>query len=585
MHKFLSIAAVSAVTMLLAGCGGDAFKGSGSTSGGSGSGGSGSGGSTTPTYSLGSGTGANFSAGAITFTSASLSAGGSTSLSVNIVDQAGTLYNQAATITFNSPCIAAGTALIQPTAAVATSTGTATATYVAQGCSGTDVVQASATVGSTNLVATGTVTVAPGTVGSISFVSATPTNIALKGTGDSGRPESSTVVFKVLDSSGGPRAGANVKFTLNTSVGGLTLTPTTATATSDAQGLAQIVVNAGTAATSVKVTAAITDVTPNITSQSNQLTVTTGIPTAANFSAAVGCYNIEGWDHDGIQTTVTARLADRFQNPVPDGTSISFHAKGGKIDPQCPTATVGKPGDAGYESGLCVVNFTSQAQRPTNGRVPLLAYAIGEESFTDANGNGVFDAGEAFVDTSEPFEDDTEAGAFVTNDFFFDFNNNGTRDGPDGSFNGVLCNDSAHCAAGAPKSVGIGSQNIVILSGSNPVFSEIDANGNTIGGNSLPPITITTPKTVNIWVRDLHDNPLAGTTKVDASVVSVSPASYTLNGSSSFVVPCTAQAAGVKNGATVFSFLVSATTTGTGQLNIKVTNPSGLITTASIMLQ
>jgi len=568
MHKLVSVAALAAVTIALAGCGGDSFKGSGSSSGGTG----GTGGTTT-TYSLGSGTGSGFQAGAITFQSNSLSAGGSTSLSVNIVDQTGTLYNQAATVTFNSPCIANGTAAIQPTAAVATSTGTATATYVAQGCSGDDVVQASATVASTNLVATGTVHVAAGTIGSISFVSATPTNIALKGTGDSGRPESSTVVFKVLDSSGGPRAGASVKFTLNSSVGGLTLTPTTATATSDVQGLAQIVVNAGTVATSVKVTAAITDVTPNITSQSSQLTVTTGIPTAANFSVGPACVNIEGWDIDGIQTKVTARMADRFQNPVPDGTAVSFHSKGAKIDPQCTTATTST------ESGVCTVNFTSQAQKPSDGRVPLLAYAIGEESFTDSNGNGVFDAPEVFTDTSEAYEDDAQTGAYVVNDFFFDFNNNGTRDGPDGNFNGVLCNDPAHCAAGAPKSAGIGAQNIIILSGSTPTVDVLDTNGNPLG---IP--TITTPGTINVWIRDLHGNPMAGGTTVTGLAVSVPPASYAINGTATYTLPCSAALANSKTSATVFSFNVSASTGGMGSLSLDIKTPSGLHTLVPIPL-
>jgi hypothetical protein len=577
MHKFFSVAALAAVTVLLAGCGGDSFKGSGSSSGGTGTG---TGTGTTTTYSLGSGTGSSFQAGAIFFQSASLSAGGSTSLSVNVVDQTGTLYNQGATVTFNSPCIAAGTALIQPQAAIQTSTGTATATYVAQGCSGTDVVTASTTVASANLTATGTVTVAPGTVGSISFVSATPSNIALKGTGDAGRPESSTVVFKVLDSSGGPRAGATVNFALNTSVGGLTLTPTSATATSDAQGLAQIVVNAGTVSTSVKVTASITAGTPVISSQSNQLTVTTGIPTAGNFSLAVKCYNIEGWDIDGTQTQVTARLADRFQNPVPDGTAVSFHAKGGKIDPQCPTAT------SPTEAGVCSVNFTSQAQRPSDGRVPLLGFAIGEESFTDSNGNGVFDAGEAFVDSSEPFEDDAQTGAYVANDYFFDFNNNGTRDGPDGNFNGVLCNDPAHCAAGAPKSAGIGAQNIIILSGSNPVFSQVDAAGNVIATGSIPsiPVTAGNPVTVYLWIRDLHDNPMPGTTTVTGTVAGITPSSYTLNGSGIYAVPCTAQAAGVKSAATVFPFLISSTTPGHGTLTVVVKTPGGTTQTLIVPL-
>jgi hypothetical protein len=235
------------------------------------------------------------------------------------------------------------------------------------------------------------------------------------------------------------------------------------------------------------------------------------------------------------------------------------------------------------------VNFTAQAQRPADGRVPLLAYAIGEESFTDANGNGVFDTNEAFVDSSEAFEDDagtettTVAATYMSNDFFFDFNNNGTRDGPDGNFNGVLCNDPAHCAAGASKSAGIGARNIIILSGSTPVLNELDANGNVIG-SGLPAVTVTAPVSINVWVRDLHGNPMPGGTTVTGTVVSVAPSSYTLNGNGAYSVPCTAQAANDKTGATVFPFLISSTTPGNGQLNLTIKTPGGLTTLASIAL-
>src|SRR5260221_11028009 len=128
-----------------------------------------------------------------------------------------------------------------------------------------------------------------------------------------------------------------------------------------------------------------------------------------------------------MQTAVTARLSDRFQNPVPDGTAVTFHSLGGKIGAQCTTATTP------MESGVCSVNITSQAYRPVDGRVPILAMAIGEESFTDANGNGAFDVGEAFFDTSEAFEDDSESGppaggaggepGGTAGELFFDVNN------------------------------------------------------------------------------------------------------------------------------------------------------------------
>ena len=562
------------LTLALAACGGSvsptgAFTGS--STGGTG----GSGGTTPLTVQLGTGTGSSFQAGVIGISSASVSAGGSTSLTVSLVQSDGTLYTQSATITFNSACVAASTAAIQPQAAATTTTGIATVTYVAKGCSGSDVISATTMIGTANYTASGTVTVTQAAIGSISFISATPTNIALKGTGDASRPESSVVVFKVLDASGGARSGTPVSFVLNTNVGGITLTPSTATATSDTQGLVQIVVNAGTVATSVKVTASISPpaVPAVISTQSSQLTITTGIPTANNFSLAVGCHNVEGWDVDGTTTTVTASLADRFQNPVPDGTAVTFTTSHGAIGPQCTTAT-----NNGI-SGVCTVTWRSPGARmpllgAPPGRVALLATAIGEESFTDNNANGEFDPGEPFADTSEPYRDDAGTGSYVVGDNFFDFNNNGTRDGPDGIFEGVLCNDPARCDA-TKKSAGIGQQNVIIMSGSG---ASID----TIAGGVVvaPPTTVASPKSLNlqVWVRDVNGNIMPGQTTV---AISSSGTGLTVVAPSSFTIGCGAPAPNTKaNGATVFpfSFTTTAGTTGTSVVTVTVTTPLQRVT-------
>jgi len=540
--------------------------------------------SSSTTVQMGNGTGASFVAGAIGISNANVSAGGSTSLTVSLVQSDGNLYTGSATISFNSNCVAAGTAEIQQNGAKVTSvtitSGIATVTYVAKGCSGADTVTASSTVNNSPLSATGTVTVVQASVGSISFISATPTNIALKGTGDATRPESSTVVFRVLDASGGAVSGATVDFSLNTTVGGITMTPapvapaTFSTATSDANGNVQIVVNAGTVATSVKVTASVE--TTSISTQSSQLTVTTGIATANNFSLAVGCYNIEGWDLDGIQTNVTARLADRFQNPVPDGTAVTFHAEGGKVGAQCTTATTST------ESGVCNVNFTSQAFRPANGRISLLAMAIGEESFTDANGNGAFDPGETLFDTSEAYEDDNEDGAYASGEFFYDFNNDGVRNGAlngpengvDGNFNGVLCNDPARCSG--PKSSGIGVQNLIILSGSTPTVTAYDSAQVAITG-SFAVGAINSAKALTFYVRDARGNVMPGGTTV---ALSASGAGLGVGAPASFTVPCSGIAANTQfSGITTFPFTVtSGSTTGTGVVTLTVTTPNKVST-------
>src|SRR5208337_435477 len=110
---------------------------------------------TSTRVSLGSGSVSSFQPGVIAITTSSLSAGGSSSLQVTLLDQTtGTLYTTATTIAFTSPCETQGLATIVATpasgttpasASVTTTTGTATATYTAAGCTGSDAITASAT--------------------------------------------------------------------------------------------------------------------------------------------------------------------------------------------------------------------------------------------------------------------------------------------------------------------------------------------------------------------------------------------------------------------------------------------------------
>ncbi len=257
----LSIIALAGVA-LLAGCSGSrnltSATASTSTATNTGTG------NTATVLYIGSGTpGPNFQPGVLAISTPTLSAGGNTSLQVSIEDQTtGTLYTTSTVVTFTSPCETAGKATIvatgstPPSSSVTTTTGTATATYTANGCVGGDLITASASVDGQTLNALGTVTVGQAAAGAIKFVSATPMNIALKGAGSVGGLSTSTVIFKVLDGSGAPRAGAEATFALNTTVGGISIAP--ATALSDANGEVHITVSGGTVATTVRVSGTTT---------------------------------------------------------------------------------------------------------------------------------------------------------------------------------------------------------------------------------------------------------------------------------------------------------------------------------------
>ncbi len=503
--------------------------------------------------SMGFGTGAGFQAGIIGIGVASLAAGGSTSMTVNFVLSDGTLFTDPVDVTFSSPCIAAGTATVAINPVTAAN-GQADGSFAASGCSGDDVVTATATVSGSVLTATGTITVAAASVGSIQFISATPELIGLSGTGGLGISETSVVIFRVVDSTGGPVAGTDVDFTLSTSVGGITLTPPTAT--SDASGNAQTVVNSGTVSTSVRVNADVVGATPAIGTQSSVLVVSTGLPDQDSFSWAVQCPNIEAWNYNGVENDITVQLADRFQNPVPDGTAVTFNAEGGSVESNCQTTT------SATQSGFCTATWTSANPRPANGRVTVLATAIGEESFVDANGNGTFDgAPDTFTDLPERFRDDNESGDYDVGEFFLDFNQSGTYNNPapppggtgNGLFNGLLCQPapgSGECATS--QTLGIGTGGVIIMSGSTAFIAD------DVGG------TLAAPGTVTFTIGDLHAQPMPAGTDVKLTANNGS-----IVGPSSYTVGCTSF-----DGPLGFSFVVDADgTSDSGAGVLEVTTP------------
>jgi hypothetical protein len=520
MRKF-TLATAAAVALAVTACGGDSTATPFSTVNGSGSGsGSGSGGGST-TYSMGNGSGSGFQAGVIGISSASVSAGGTTSLLVSIVDKTGALYTAAATnVTFSSPCLAQGLAAVTASGtstagtsanSVSTTTGIADATYTAKGCSGPDVMTASATVASQSVSASGTVTVASATIGSIKFISATPATVGLKGTGIG---STSTVIFEVQDSSGGPVPGATVTFALNTSVGGLSLAP--ASAVSGANGQVQTVVSAGTVHTTVRVTASIAS--PAVSTQSSILTVSTAIPTTAQFTIAVGapmtysgpaCPNLDSYGFQGVQVPITATMSDRYNNPVPDGTSVTFYADGGVVGPSC-TTPLSAPGD-----GRCMVLWASSGISTStlgppfitppvkaNGRTGILATTIGEDAFQDLSATGFYQLGDPFQDFGEPSLDENENGKYDLGEYFLDFNKNGVRDGPTGTFVGITCTGILPSSTCVTSTLAIGAPLLLIESTSGASVSLV---------SPTPPIhfPLGVAGAITFNVQDLNGNPIA----------------------------------------------------------------------------
>ncbi|MEL7536842.1 MAG: hypothetical protein AAFZ58_07775 [Pseudomonadota bacterium] len=538
--------------------------GGGATGGGAGGGGGGgAGGGVNDTITIGSGSGATFIPGVVEVSQTMLPAGGSASITVTFVDGTNTLVSDSIMVTFTSTCAAGGLANIVESS-VTTTTGSATATYSATGCSGDDEIVATANVSGAALRATNTVNVMPAAVGSINFISADPTNIGLQGTGGAGRQETSTVRFRVVDATGGPVPDTDVAFTLNTPVGGIVLQPTNAV--SDAQGFVQTVISAGTVATPVRITATVVGSAPVIATQSDQLTITTGIPDNDSVSLSTECVNIEGWNFDGETTETTIRLSDRFNNPVPDGTAVTFTSEGAQIGGSCVTQTTQSNG-----GGVCSVDLVSQSPRPSDGRVTILASTIGEESFTDLDGNGRFNGTDIPQNIGEPFQDENEDGIYQITEPFRDFNQNGLRDDANqafyAGFNGLLCDAVGGAVCSVNETLFVSDQIVVVLSASTALITDNVGGLITGGGGS-----------VTFTIGDFKGNGTTPQPMAGGTTVSFATTSGTLS-STGFTVPCSNF-----NGPLNFSISVNNVNQA-GTLTVTVSTPNGIETLYAIGVQ
>lgn len=101
---------------------------------------------------------------------------------------------------------------------------------------------------------------------------------------------------------------------------------------------------------------------------------------------------------NGIEVEVTVNAGDRFQAKVTGGT-VFFRTEVGLLDNS----------SCELVDGSCTVTWFSNivpGDVPADGINTISAYMIGEEGFSDLNGNGIFDDGDIFThDSSDPFLD------------------------------------------------------------------------------------------------------------------------------------------------------------------------------------
>lgn len=375
---------------------------------------------------------APFSVGAATVSlslavsQSSISAYGTTSVSAT-VSVNGLAPPAPMTVQFTSSCASSGKASLP--AGVQTVNGVATATYTDKGCGATDTIVASVN----SAQSSASLVVARPQAANIQFVGVTPATglLVLKGTGGAGYYETATVKFKVVDTASNGIANQSVIFGLTTRQNGILLDNTASgslTKQTDSSGEVSVTVQSGTAPTAVWVTATL----GNLVTQSNKLVISTGRPAQKFFSLSVDPANIEGGDYDGAKAKLTVRASDRLGNLVPDGTTINFITEGGQI-----VSSDGSSSTCSIVSGACSVNLVSAAYRPvgdsepsgqvTKNRVTVVAYTLGEENFVDANGNNLYESGEAYDDLGDVYIDSNENGQWDAGEQSISFSASNTK--------------------------------------------------------------------------------------------------------------------------------------------------------------
>ena len=261
----------------------------------------------------------------------------------------------------------------------------------------------------------------------IQFVGAAPAVIGVRG---SGLPEQSVLTFLVTDGSGAPVPGVQVNFSL-ARIADERISPLHAT--TDSQGKVQVTLASGRRALSVQVTAQVDASPAALTVRSTVVTILGGPPSQPNFSLAHQFNNISGRVTFGLTDITTAFVADRFGNPVPPGTAVSFTTKGGAIGNPTTTNSLGQ----------ATATLVSQQPVPDNGTVVSLATTVGERPFIDTNGNGVCDDGiDPLLAVPEPFYDANCNGVHDPGEDFVDANG-------DGQFN--LDQSDLNLTPGGPK--------------------------------------------------------------------------------------------------------------------------------------
>lgn len=278
---------------------------------------------------------------------------------------------------------------------------------------------------------------------------------AFLGLKNSGFNEAGTITFLVKDSNG--KAIPNTPVTLKTD--GAPTDPSFSfapNAKTDANGKVTALITSGVTIGIFKVHAKVDSVV-GLEIDSPPIGIRGSKP--ANRSVALKCARkniaalVANPPPADIPVNCDFRLGDRFGNPVGRSLAVSVKTEAGAAPALVSSVAFAPTGDNASEgTGLFVYRTTPLqlpfdtdpnageptigGRNPRDGMVNILAYVDGEEFFSDANSNGIYDIGEQFYDQAEPFVDANDSDVHDGVSFYYDTNKNGRWDGPNGVWDG-----------------------------------------------------------------------------------------------------------------------------------------------------
>ncbi len=236
----------------------------------------------------------------------------------------------------------------------------------------------------------------------------------------------------------------------------------------------------------------------------------------------------------GDVITCTTYLADRFDNVLGRATMADFRSEAGAAGPPVftkdydPARTGDQTADLGFAvNSVLVTGYPlprdvtplagelgttydsgcgSTEHNPRDGLGTIVVAVQGEEGFVDLNGNGVYDAGEPFIDQGEPFVDVNDDGVRNGDEPFIDVNQNGVWDGPNGQWDAdaVVWAEARVLYTGLPRSIRwLATTDAGLLPGPTPSV--------TFSVNSSTPGPATS-QMFDVYFADQNYNPMTAST-------------------------------------------------------------------------